>query len=85
MTNRYHLPVVITTTDSFTREQAREYVERTLSGLEETESVYRTYVESDGMDAGESERLFDMLDRVDDEQLIAALESVEELAEDSDG
>lgn len=84
MTNRYHLPVVITTTDSFTREEATEYVERILANLEETESVYRTYVESNGMDEGESERLLDMLDRVDDEQLIAALESVEELADDAE-
>lgn len=84
MTNRYHLPVVITTIDSFSKEEAREYVERILANLEETEAVYRTYVESDGIDEGESERLLDMLDRIDDEELRAALESIDELSEEDD-
>jgi hypothetical protein len=82
MTNRYHLPVVVTTIDSFSREEAEDYVERILENLEETDAVHRTYVESSGMDEGEGNRLLDMLDNLDDEDLTAALESVEEIATD---
>lgn len=82
MTNRYHLPIVITTTDELNREKAIEYVERVLANLEETDDVYRTYVEDTSIDEGDAERLLDMLNRVDDDNIAAALDGIDLVTED---
>jgi len=82
MTNRYHLPVVITTKDEMSKEEAIDYVERILANLEETDDVYRTYVEQSSIDDGEAERLLDMLNRVDDENIAAALDGIDTITED---
>ena len=84
MTNRYHLPVVLTTTDEMTREEAIEYVESVLSNLEETDSVYRTYVEAEGIDEGEAERLLEMLSRIEDGNIADATTAIDTLAEDEE-
>lgn len=82
MTNRYHLPVVITTTDDLTREEATEYVESMLSNLEGTENVYRTFVEDTGIDDTEADRLLEMMGELDRRTLQAAVGAMEELEED---
>lgn len=82
MTNRYHLPVVITTVDEMSRAEAIDYVERVLSNLDDTDVVHRTYVEGGGIDEGEADRLLDMLSRVDDENIADAMDAIETLAED---
>jgi len=82
MTNRYHLPVVVTTVDDMTREETIEYVERILANLEEAEGVYRTYVEDSSIDDGEAKRLLEMLSRVDTEALSGAVDAMDELSED---
>lgn len=82
MTNRYHLPVVVTTEDDMTREEAIDYVERVLANLEETESVYRTFVEDEGIDTNEAERLLEMMVRFDEEGLHAAMSAMEELEDE---
>lgn len=84
MTNRYHLPVVVTTSDNLTRTEAAEYVERILSNLEETDEIYRTYIEGGGIDDGDAERLMDMLNRVEDEDIDAALDALDVVTEDSE-
>lgn len=84
MTNRYHLPVVITTTDEMSKEEAIAYVERILANLEETGDVYRTYVEQSSIDDGEAERLLDMLKRVDDGDIVDALDGIDAVTKDGD-
>jgi maltooligosyltrehalose synthase len=76
------LPVVITTSDDFSREEAVEYVERILSNLEETDEVYRTYVEASGIDEGEAERMLDMLKAMDEDSLSDALDAIDHVTED---
>lgn len=83
MTNRFHLPVVVTTDDDVTREQVTQYVEAMLSNLEETDEVYRTFVEDDGIETSETDRLLDMLDRLSDEDIASAIESVDEITDDN--
>lgn len=84
MTNRYHLPVVVTTTDEFSREDAVEYVERILANLEETDDIHRTYVEGVGIEEAEAERMLEMLERVDDDSLGSAIDALEEITEDDE-
>jgi len=84
MTNRYHLPVVVTTTDEFSREDAVEYVERILANLEETDDIYRTYVEGAGIEEPEAERMLEMLERLNDEKLGSAIDALEEITEDDE-
>ena len=83
MTKRFHLPVVVTTDDDVTREQVTQYVEAMLSNLEETDEVYRTFVEDDGIETSETDRLLDMLDRLSDEDIASAIESVDEITDDN--
>ena len=84
MTNRYHLPVVVTTTDEFSRAEAIDYVERILANLEETDDIHRTYVESTGIDEGEAKRLLDMLEIMDTDDVESALEAIETMKEDDE-
>jgi hypothetical protein len=81
MTNRYHLPLVVTTADELDRDETIEYVERILGNLEESEDVYRTYVEDSSIDEGEAERLLEMLSRVDTEDLSGAVEAMDTIAD----
>lgn len=84
MTNRYHLPVVVTTTDEFSREDAVEYVERILANLEETDDIHRTYVEDSSIEEAEAERMLEMLERLNDEKLGSAIDALEEITEDDE-
>jgi len=61
MANRYHIPVVITTDNDVSREEASDAIEQMVKDLEETDFVYRTYVEQMKIDQGDSERLLEML------------------------
>ena len=65
-------------------EEAIEYVESVLSNLEETDSVYRTYVEAEGIDEGEAERLLEMLSRIEDGNIADATTAIDTLAEDEE-
>jgi len=82
MSNRYHIPVVITTTNDMEKAEAIDYVESVLENLEETESVYRTFVEKGGLDEAETERLLDMLESIETWEVGALLETIEHLSTD---
>lgn len=82
MTNRYHIPVVVTTTDELSREETVEYVERILLNVEDAENVYRTYVEDSSIDEGEAERLLEMLSRVGTEDLSGAVDAMDTITDD---
>jgi hypothetical protein len=82
MTKRYHIPTVITTTDDVTREEAAQYVRQMLSNLEQTDAIHRTYVESSGIEDAEGERLLDMIERADEENINAAIEAMGALESD---
>jgi len=83
MTNRYHLPVVVTTSDDMSIDEAAEYVERVLANLEETEDVYRTYIEDSGIEEGEAERMMEMLSLLGDDSIDAAIDALDEVTEDN--
>lgn len=84
MSNRYHIPVVITTTNEMERAEAIDYVESVVANLEETENVYRTFVEKNGFDEAEAEQLLDMLDSVETWEVGAAIEAIEHLSEETE-
>ena len=84
MTNRYHVPVVLTTTDEMTREEAIKHVEGVLPNLEEADSVYRTYVEDEGIDEGEAEHLLEMLSQIEDGNITNVTAAIKTLAEDEE-
>jgi len=62
--------------------EAIDYVESVLENLEETESVYRTFVEKGGLDESETERLLDMLNDIDTDDIIAGIDAIEHLSTD---
>lgn len=84
MSNRYHIPVVITTTNDMEKAEAIDYVESVVANLEETEQVYRTFVEKNGLDEAEVEELLDMIESVETWEVGAAIEAIEHLSEASD-
>ena len=84
MTNRYHLPVVVTTSDELSRDEVADYVERVLANLEETDAIYRTYVEGSNIEEGEAERLLDMLETMDDGSLVDAIDAIEHISKEDD-
>lgn len=81
MTNRFHLPVVVTTSDDLRRDDVVDFVERVLANLEETDDIYRTYVEDSGIEEAEAERMLEMLGRIDDDNLGSAIDALEEITE----
>lgn len=82
MTNRYHIPVVVTADDETSRDEVIEYVEAMLSNLEESDAVHRTYVENEGVGDAEAQRLLDMLARIEDGDVANATEAIDAIAED---
>lgn len=84
MTNRYHLPVVVTTSDDLHREDVVDFVERVLANLEETDEIYRTYVEGGNIEEGEAERLLNMLDTMSDDSLEDALDAIDHISKEDD-
>jgi hypothetical protein len=82
MSNRYHLPVVVTTDDETPREEVTDYVERVLANLEETDFIYRTYVEQSELSDEDASRMIDMLKRVDDEDISDAIEAFDVVTEE---
>lgn len=82
MTNRYHLPVVVTTDDETTKQEATQYVESVLANLEESDFIFRTYIESNGLDDADATRMLEMFDRIDEESLDAAVAALDEVTDD---
>lgn len=84
MTNRYHLPLVVTTVDDVDRDEAAEYVERLLSDLETAEAFHRAYIENTSIDDGEARRLLDMLERIDVANIESAADAIDTIASDEE-
>lgn len=80
MAKRFHIPVVVTAHEDFTREEIEEEVEELLGEMTASEFVYRTYVEGSKMPEDEKRVLLDMLGSVDDLEVISALNSIETIA-----
>ena len=87
MVRRFHIPVVVTAHDDFTEEEIEGEVEALLAEMEDSEYVYRTYVENSEISEDDESVLLDMLDSVDDLEIISALNSIETIASgiDEDG
>jgi len=84
MSNRYHIPVVITTTNDMEKAEAIDYVESVVANLEETENVYRTFIEKNGLDEAEAEQLLDMLESIETWEVGASIEAIEHLSEETE-
>jgi hypothetical protein len=82
MTNRHHIPVVVTTDDETGHDEVVDYVERVVANLEETDFIFRTFVEDSSLDESEARRMMQMLDRVDEDSLAGAIDALDEVTED---
>lgn len=83
MTNRFHIPVVVTTSDDVTKEEVIQSVEAMLSNLEETDHMYRTFVEDESIETSEADRLFQLLERINDDDIAAAFATNEPIVAES--
>lgn len=81
MTNRFHIPVVITAADSTDRTEITADLEALLLHMEEMDDVYRAYVEESVMDESQGEKLLEMLGEIEEDDLISALETIDTLQE----
>jgi hypothetical protein len=72
----------VTTKDDFSREETIDYVESILTNLEETEDVYRTYVEDNTIDEADAQRLLTNMDRLDEETILSTLKAMQTLEAD---
>jgi hypothetical protein len=81
MTQRFHIPVVVTGDDDLTREQAEVYVDAAVSDIIDGEVIYRTFVESHGMPEEDAERLFTVLEKTSPETLDSAIDSLDTISD----
>ncbi len=80
MTNRYHIPIVVTTADEMRRDELESLLEMILTDeVEQDPEVYRTFIEDTGIDTEDAERLFTMLDRVSDKKIATAVAALDEI------
>lgn len=84
VTNRFHLPVTVITDDELSKEQTRQYVQAMLNNLVDSDGVLRVFVEADGLDDAESERLRRLLRNLNEDDLEAAAETIDHILEEDE-
>lgn len=81
MTNRYHIPIVVTTADELSKRELESLLKMILDeGIEDDPEVYRAFIEDDSINSKDAERLFAMLDRVSDEKVATAVAALDEIS-----
>jgi hypothetical protein len=83
MVERHKIDVIVTTDDKVERSDVKEYADRVLRTLEETDFIHRTYVESDGMKDADGERMIEMIARIEDENLADAADALDRVTKDN--
>lgn len=84
MTNRYHIPLVVVTSDELTREEAENYVESLVRNSDEAGPILQAFVEDTDIESDEADRLIDMLTELDADEIDSAIDTAEEVTEDEE-
>lgn len=81
MVNRYHIDVIVSTSDDLSKSDVELFVDDVLLDVEYDPDVYRAYVAGDELSESEKDVLLESLFRLSDEELMLAAQSVSALEE----
>lgn len=84
MSNRYHLPVTVITEEHIEKNEARDSVEIMLGNLVESEGFLRIFVEDDGLDEEQVERLGNILSEIDPDDMVKAADTIDHITVEVD-